>query len=142
MRRRLPPHTAVVPNPPPSSTFLAFGPRRPSRRWIRPWALVVVPEAALEGAPGDRLGALSAPQPGQFGPKHLITLSEGGSETVDLLLERRHRGPDLADPRLQMPWVDGLLGNRPGCVAGLDRDLVAVRQGERDRKSTRLNSSH
>ena len=28
-----------------------------------------------------------------------------------------------------MPRVDGLLGNRPCCVAGIDRDPVPVRQG-------------
>src|SRR5256885_923323 len=51
--------------------FLAFGPRRPSRRRIRLLASVVVPEAALEGAPGNRLGALGAPHPGQLSPEHL-----------------------------------------------------------------------
>src|SRR5438874_5530416 len=119
MRRRLPPRRAVVPNPVPSSTFPASG-----------LAFVVVPEAALEGAPGDRLGVVSATLPGQFGPEDLVTLSKGGGEAVDPLLERRHRGTDLGDPRLQVPWVARLLGNRPGCVAGLDGDPVPLCQGE------------
>src|SRR6266852_1076144 len=102
---------------------------------IRPPRLDVLhvgTEAALESTPGNSLGSFLRPQPSEFGTVDLVALGKRRGEPVHGLLERGDRRPDLPAPRLGLPRVGGLFGNRPAGAAGLDRDVVPA--GEVDRQ--------
>ena len=81
---------------------------------------------------GGRANSLTAPNPKAQAELLKTAWRKAGIDPASLsYIEAHGTGTDLGDPRLQVPWVAGLLGNRPGCVAGLDGDPVAVGQGER-----------